>query len=206
MTRTIAVLALIALVLTALIGCGTAAPQARFSATPTRGYAPLEVQFADMSTGNISSWEWDLNKDGEVDSTAQNPKHIYEAAGNYTIALKVSGPDGNDTEEKSDYIEVIPCPRFADFIAELPGNCQVQGEGIACVGTTRVQFTDKSKGNVTGWEWDFNNDGVIDSTMQNPSHTYTRNGNYTVILTISTLECKDTMTKWDYINIAGCKT
>lgn len=206
MTKIIAVLALLALVFIAVAGCGKAAPRAAFSGIPTHGYPPLDVQFSDESTGNVTSWEWDFNNDGETDSTSQNPNYIYEAAGNYTVVLKVSGPDGNDTEEKIDYIEVIPCPRFADFIAELPGHCQVQGEGIACVGTTQVQFTDKSKGNVTGWEWDFNNDGFIDSTIQNPSHTYIRNGNYTVILTVSTPECKDTMIRWDYINISGCKT
>jgi acyl-CoA synthetase (AMP-forming)/AMP-acid ligase II len=36
------------------------------------------------------------------------------------------------------------------------------------------------------YQWDFNNDGTIDSTQQNPTHTYTTNGNYTVTLTIST--------------------
>jgi C1A family cysteine protease len=40
---------------------GTALPVANFSATPTSGYAPLTVSFADTSTGGTpTSWYWDL--------------------------------------------------------------------------------------------------------------------------------------------------
>jgi PKD repeat protein len=137
----------------------------------------------------------------------QNPEYTYESAGNYTVSLTVRGLNGNDTEVKKDYIEITRCPYFADFAIEpLPGNCQVQGNSTSCTGTTTVQFIDKSTGNVTAWAWDLNNDGSIDSTVQNPSHTYSKNGNYTVTLTITTPECKDTITKWDYISIAGCHT
>ena len=207
MTRIIAVLALIILVLSTLVGCGTAVPQAKFSAIPLNGHPPVDVQFTDKSTGNISSWEWDFNNDGVVDSTIQNPEYAYDNPGNYTVSLTVRGLNGNDTEVKKDYIEITRCPYFADFTIEsIPGNCQLQGNSTSCTGTTTVQFTDKSTGNVTGWAWDFNNDGSIDSTEQNPTHTYTKNGNYTVTLTIATPECRDTLTKWDYINVAGCHT
>jgi len=207
MMRIAAVLALIVLVLSTLVGCGTAVPQAKFIATPANGHPPLDVQFTDKSTGNISSWEWDFNGDGVVDSTLQNANYTYENPGNYTVSLTVIGPKGNDTELKKDYIQVTRCPYFADFTIEsIPGNCQVQGNSTSCTGTTKVQFIDKSTGNVTAWAWDFNNDGTIDSTEQNPTHTYTTNGNYTVTLTVTTPECKDTMTKLDYINLAGCHT
>ena len=49
-----------------------------------------------------------------------------------------------------------------------------------------VKFMDKSKGDaITEWSWDFNNDGVIDSTEKNPSYTYTSKGNYNVSLTVT---------------------
>jgi len=205
--RIATVLALIILVLSTLVGCGTASPQANFSARPLNGHPPLDVQFTDKATGNISSWEWDFNDDGVVDSTLQDPMYTYESTGNYTVSLTVRGPNGNDTEVKKDYIETIPCPYLADFTIEsIPGNCKVEGNSTTCTGTTTVHFIDKSTGNVTGWAWDFNNDGTIDSTQQNPTHTYTQNGNYTVTLTIATPACKDTLTKWDYINLAGCHT
>jgi PKD repeat protein len=45
-----------------------------------------------------------------------------------------------------------------------------------------VQFTDRSLGSPTAWQWDFDNDGNVDSTLQNPSFTYTTPGTYDVRL------------------------
>jgi YVTN family beta-propeller protein len=47
-----------------------------------------------------------------------------------------------------------------------------------------VKFTDLSK-NAIVWNWDFNNDGISDSTEQNPVYAYRTQGNYTVDLTAS---------------------
>jgi len=77
---------------------------------------------------------------------------------------------------------------------------------VSCYRATAVQFTDRSKGEITGWAWDFNGDGIMDSTAQNPSYTYSRNGSYTVTLTVSGPYGKDTLTKKDYIKVAGCST
>ena len=89
-----------------------------------------------------------------------------------------------------------PKPCRADFSAE-----PTEGEG-----TTLVSFTDLSIGQITKWEWDLDGDGVIDSTAQNPKHYYREDGDFTVTLTISGPDCEDTLTKQDYISIAGCKT
>jgi PKD repeat protein len=203
--RIIAVLILILLALSTLVGCGALTPQANFTAIPTAGRAPLDVQFNDKSTGNISNWEWDFNGDDVVDSTVQNPEYTYEIPGNYTVSLTVTSPEGSDTEIKKDYIEVTRCQYLADFIIEpIPGNCQIEDNKIVCTGTTTVKFIDKSTGNITAWEWNFGDDKT--SAEQNPSHVYTRDGNYTVTLTITTPECKDSVTKWDYINLTGCST
>lgn len=48
-----------------------------------------------------------------------------------------------------------------------------------------VTFTDTSTGSPTGWSWDFNGDGVIDSTIQNPTYVYTSPGLYSVTLVTS---------------------
>lgn len=45
-----------------------------------------------------------------------------------------------------------------------------------------VQFQDQSTNNPTAWEWDFTNDGSVDSTLQNPSYTFSTPGTYTVRL------------------------
>ena len=45
-----------------------------------------------------------------------------------------------------------------------------------------VQFTDNSIGNPTQYQWDFQNDGIIDSYLKNPVFTYTQMGLYSVKL------------------------
>ncbi|MDP8233125.1 MAG: PKD domain-containing protein [Candidatus Zophobacter franzmannii] len=57
---------------------------------------------------------------------------------------------------------------------------------------TTIQFTDTTLGNPIGWQWDFDNNGTIDSSTQNPSFTYNAPGIYSVALT--TFTTKDTTT------------
>ncbi|MFA5902496.1 MAG: PKD domain-containing protein [Desulfobacula sp.] len=82
-------------------------PVASFTASPVTGYFPLSVNFTDTSTGNITAREWDFNNDGVVDSTEQNPSHIFYNPGTYTVGLKVTGPGGSDTKTQTDYIKVM---------------------------------------------------------------------------------------------------
>jgi PKD repeat protein len=77
-----------------------------FSASPISGIAPLTVYFTDQSTGDITSWKWDFNYDGIVDSTKQNPSYTYQESGDYTVCLTVGGSWGTHTETKSHYISV----------------------------------------------------------------------------------------------------
>jgi uncharacterized repeat protein (TIGR03803 family) len=48
-----------------------------------------------------------------------------------------------------------------------------------------VLFTDSSRGATLSWAWDFNGDGVTDSTAQNPTWTFNSPGPYPVTLTVS---------------------
>ena len=60
-----------------------------------------------------------------------------------------------------------------------------------------VQFLCLSSEPVYSWEWDFNNDGIIDSTEQNPVFVFTENGKYSVTLTIN--DGEQSITKTDFI-------
>ena len=77
---------------------------ADFHAGPVNGAAPLNVHFADRSTGYITSWSWNFG-DGST-STERNPKHTYTDPGVYAVTLTVTDSDGQDTELKSAYINV----------------------------------------------------------------------------------------------------
>ena len=84
-------------------------PKASFTANVTSGFAPLTVQFNDLSQSydGIIAWEWDFDGDGIVDSNEQNPIYTYDEAGTYTVSLTVYEADGDsDTETKTDYITV----------------------------------------------------------------------------------------------------
>jgi parallel beta-helix repeat protein len=64
-----------------------------------------------------------------------------------------------------------------------------------------VTFTDISKGSPTAWNWSFG-DGKY-SAQQNPVHTYSASGIYTVALTVSNAAGAGAMTKPNYINITA---
>ncbi len=89
-------------------GIGPTAPTANFTADVTSGDAPLTVNFTDSSTGDgITAWAWDFENDGTVDSTEQNPSHVYDTAGTFTVNLTVTNAGGSDSEVKTDYITVM---------------------------------------------------------------------------------------------------
>jgi len=79
---------------------------ANFTADPLTGIAPLQFQFTDASSGNITNWEWDFQNDGIIDSYIQNPLHIYSETGVYTVSLTITDGTNEDTEINDDYIEV----------------------------------------------------------------------------------------------------
>ncbi|MFT7613915.1 MAG: Zn-dependent metalloprotease, partial [Parvicellaceae bacterium] len=81
-------------------------------------------------------------------------------------------------------------PPVANFDANVTTTC-----------TGVIQFNDLSTAGTTSWIWDFG-DGNS-STLQNPSHTYLSNGNYTVILTATNAVGNDVSTQVNYITVAA---
>jgi PKD repeat protein len=169
---------------------GPAQPAAQFTAAPTSGDKPLTVQFTDSSTGQIASRSWTFGDGGT--STAQSPSHQYTIAGDYTVSLTVTGPNGSDTETKTSYIHVaepaiIPTAQFT--AAPTSGDKPLT-----------VQFTDSSTGQIASRSWTFGDGGT--STAQSPSHQYTVAGDYTVSLTVTGPGGSDTETKTNYIHVS----
>jgi PKD repeat protein len=151
---------------------------ANFSAAPPTGSSPLNVQFTDRSVtdapNGVLAWQWDLNGDSVVDSTAQNPTFTYASCGSYTVSLTVN--DGvHPPSTRTVAAFVVTDTVTASFTATvLPGNL--------------VQLTDTSTPTPTSWAWDFDNDGLVDSTQQNPVFAApSGNAAYQVSLTASRL-------------------
>jgi PKD repeat protein len=150
----------------------TQLPQAGFVVNTTSGIAPTTIRFTDTSTGVPNSWSWDFGDQGS--STQQNPVHTYLSSGVYSVRLTVSNGVGSSTVTKTSLI-TISTPTGADFTMK-------PAEGDVPL---MIQFTDTSAGNTIAiHKWQFG-DGYV-SKDTNPIHTYTRPGNYTVTLTITT--------------------
>ena len=58
-----------------------------------------------------------------------------------------------------------------------------------------------STGNPTGFQWDFNGDGIVDSIEPNPIHQYNTAGSWTVTLTVINLTGVDNEVKTGYIDV-----
>ena len=82
--------------------------KADFSTTTLAGCSPLVVQFKDESTGNPTSWRWDLGN-GTI-SLFQHPSSVYFAPGTYSVKLVVKNATGADSLVKQQYITVYDNP------------------------------------------------------------------------------------------------
>jgi len=87
--------------------CGVA-PVAAFSADDTTVCTVTTVTFTDASTNTPTNWSWDFG-DGNT-SILQNPTHIFNITGSYTVNLTANNTYGADTESKVNYIVVSACP------------------------------------------------------------------------------------------------
>jgi TolB protein len=85
-------------------------PNAEFSGTPHEGFAPLIVQFTDMSGGGPGTWTWDFG-DGSPVSHVQNPRHTFMTGGwYYDVTLTVNNTFAGmtpDSETKTGYIRTF---------------------------------------------------------------------------------------------------
>ncbi len=153
-------------------------PKAEFYTPTVAACAPTLVNFIDQSIDAVS-WYYDFG-DG-TNSTSQNPSHIYNIAGFYTITQIVTNSIGCiDTLIKVDYI-AIPGP-VSNFSVAPTSGCT----------TLEAHFTDLSY-NAISWNWSFG-DGSS-STLQNPINTYSNVGSYTVtLITQDSLGCQSFFT------------
>ncbi len=143
-----------------------------FTADTLSGPAPLTVNFADrsvMPTAGVLGYEWDFDNDNTVDSTLQNPTHVYAACGDYSPRLRILTTTGFVDRVWPGLIAVDPV--IASFTASPQSGTP----------PLTVGFVDTSVG-ATSWAWDFDDDGQVDSTLQNPTWTYGA-GSYTARLT-----------------------
>jgi len=123
-------------------------PVAVFTFNPNGGYAPCSVQFTSSSI-NAVDFIWDFG-DGST-SIAENPTHIFDQPGTYTITLKVKNSDGQN--QKSSQITILR--PFTKAIL------------------TKVILTDMPFLNASGQIWDPFNGPDVFFTLLSPNPTNT---------------------------------
>ena len=143
-------------------------PSADFFTNTKSGTAPLLVSFSDRSSGSIPlDYFWEFG-DGST-STEPNPSHTYPGNGEYTVSLTVTNKYGTDKKTVPAFISVGRTPAASFQAVPTQGTIPLT-----------VTFSDTSGAGVTTWHWDFG-DGIT-SSLQNPTHTYTKTGIYPVSL------------------------
>ncbi|MHB1920823.1 MAG: PKD domain-containing protein [Chitinophagaceae bacterium] len=170
-------------------------PTASFSSSST-ACQNRTVNFNDQSTGYggvpITRWVWNYG-DGSSDSSAGGPfQPTYTQPNNYSVGLTVVDQSGcRNTEQQSNLVQVTP--NQANFST---------ADTLSCGGKTILFSNLSATGNNPAYLWNFGDGNT--STSLNPSHTYTQDGNYTILLSISSGSgCTDTLTKRDYVHIGS---
>jgi len=139
-------------------------PVADFTPSKTSAYVGETITFTNQSL-NASTYAWDFGDGGS--STIQNPTHVYNTAGTFTVVLTATGPGGENSTSKN--ITITHAPPVAGF---------TMSHTTAEAGTL-ISFTNTSV-NATSYYWDFGDGGT--STSANPTHTYISAGDYTITL------------------------
>ncbi|MDD1719615.1 MAG: PKD domain-containing protein [Methanoregulaceae archaeon] len=180
-------------------------PDADFTADVTSGDAPLAIYFTDTSTGDPVTWAWSFGDGGSA--ITQNPVHTFVTPGTYSITLQIRTRGGmSDQEFKTGYITVTDPDRptatptgTTTSSGTTVLNASFSGTPLSGGSPLDVTFTDSSTGSPDTWSWDFG-DGQ-QSKQQNPSHTYSVPGRYSVWLTVFRDNDKDVEKRMDYITV-----
>ena len=176
-------------------------PDAKFSATPKSGTAPLKVVFTDQSTNTPTSWKW-AYRNATIGwtqfATTNNPSYTFSSAGTYDIKLNATNAAGSDEEIKTGYITVI-----APVLSPVANFKASPQSGTAPL---TVVFTDQSKNTPTSWKWAYRNATIgwtQFATTNNPSYTFSSAGTYDIKLTAINADGSNDEIKTKYITVTA---
>lgn len=151
---------------------------------PDRICPETTVQFINNSTPRPIKAFWEFSN-GKTDTT-RNTFNSFATGGTYTVTLINKYTACTDTFTKS--FTVLPAPAI-DFKASDTAKCQPPLAVNFATGTSGTSYT-----------WNFG-DGAT-SNNKNPSHTYTKLGEYDVSLIVTGENgCTDTLQKPGYIKL-----
>ena len=100
--------------------------EANFSVSVTSSFIGEEIVFTDLSLGTQTAWLWNFG-DG-VSSILQNPTHIYQSSGTYTIELIIYRDNESDTLSLEDYLTIEIPPIELTYIS-ADESCPTYNDG-----------------------------------------------------------------------------
>lgn len=163
----------------------------RLNYLPIRGCSPLLASFNIVTSGIMASYFWDFGDGNTIITTTASASHIYTSFGTFIPRVIMQDPSGC----------LIPLQGVDTFfITGAKAKFGIDNALLCDRGT--INFSDSTTSNdpITNYDWLFGDGGS--STQQNPVHTYSSPGIYTVQLTVQTqLGCRDTITKTALIKV-----
>jgi PKD repeat protein len=164
------------------------------AASTVSGPAPLDVTFTGTATNTMSpptQWAWAFGDGGT--SFDQSPTYTYTTPGTYAVSLAAYDIMGINISTRTAYITVEQGLPSANFT----------GTPVSGSAPLTVRFTDSSTNSPDSWAWDFGDNSTENATKQNPVHTYTAGGSYSVGLTAARGGSPSTFTRDNYISVTS---
>jgi gliding motility-associated-like protein len=175
-------------------------PVVDFSSSLSKVCTPEPTTFTAKATaeeGAIAEYLWDFGDGYTEYSYSPGISHIYLTAGEPQVRLSVTDNHGcTNSKTINNLIKVFNGVK-ADFEAD---------KTFICFQPDPVTMINKSEGEgPLKYTWDFG-DGVS-STQKDPTHVFSKKGNYTVSLAIENPNgCKSSLVKTAYLNVGNFKS
>ena len=152
---------------------GPGALSASASADRSFGTLPLTIAFAGAVSGGTPPYTYGWTFGDGATSTAQNPSHTYTTVGSFPVVFTVTDSGGQSSTD--DHLRIYVTSSFLITASATPTT------GPAPL---PVQFSETLQGGTAPYQysWTFGDGGT--STEATPSHVYTANGSFNVVLTV----------------------
>lgn len=154
-------------------------------ADPQSGEAPLEVSFDASDSadpdGNIKSYEWDLDGDGQFDDAkGEKVERTFEKVGKYKVSLRVtSTTDEFDIDEKEIIVEEESNPTAVITVVDNPKTF-IPGANYIF----KADDSSSPNGKISKYEWSFSDTTKIETT-KTISHIFKQPGTYEITLKVT---------------------
>ena len=156
---------------------------------PTVGQ-PVQLDASGSSDpdGTIIAYAWDLDGDGAADLAGRRVEFIFSAAGAFVVALTVADDAGNSDTVALTITVMEPAAGPSPSSIQLPiaefqivPSAPAAGEPVSFNGTASLDLD----GQIVSFAWDFNGDGIVDSTAPIADHVFAEPGTFAVTLTVT---------------------